>query len=554
MALLIIILLVGALGIWWPQHTRRRRAEQIPQPPDLAAETLSLREAVADADRKARLTPNSGDAVGRLGMLYHANHVCGPAEQCYELATRLAARDSRWPYLLAAVRQETGRSEGVLEQLRRAVELAPDYAPAHLKLGDLLLKSNQPAAAEQEYRRTLQLLPSDPYALLGLARIAVGQGQWQAAESHLRRAVGTDPKFGVGHRLLATVYEKTGMAEKAAVSQAHANTCTRFRPAPDPWVDSLDDFCYDPTFLLVRADAARQLRETKRGLVLLRRAVKVAPDSAKAHLALGTALREIGDFDGAEPHLVRAVQLDPKSEEAVCELGVWQGAKGREAEAVKSLETALRINPASTTAYYNLGLVARHRGAEAAAAARFLRACELSDFRFDEAVENYVGCLVRTNQQAQAIEFLQRILVTRPTAARVWVLLARVHVNLKDPGAAADELRKGLSYSPYNAVLAQTLAGFLMTSPQASLEDAREAITLAKRALEFGEPRDAMDTLDTLATAYLRTRDVPQATAALTQAMEMARQAGNQAKVDAYAQRIASVQTGQAAPATRGNP
>jgi hypothetical protein len=43
-----------------------------------------------------------------------------------------------------------------------------------------------------------------------------------------------------------------------------------------------------------------------------RRALELAPDYAQAHGNLGSALREVGDLDGAYEHLKRAIDIDPR--------------------------------------------------------------------------------------------------------------------------------------------------------------------------------------------------------------------------------------------------
>ena len=66
----------------------------------------------------------------------------------------------------------------------------------------------------------------------------------------------SDPGFGDAHRLMAEVHEHFGRTDEVKRSLDRANDCTRFRPAPDPWIDSLEDLCYEPKYLLVLGSMA----------------------------------------------------------------------------------------------------------------------------------------------------------------------------------------------------------------------------------------------------------------------------------------------------------
>jgi HemY protein len=508
-------------------------ARRLPAIPDLSGKTESLKQAIAVADRRARQAHARAEDVGQLGRLYQANHFAAQADACYCLATESEPRNSLWCYLLAVTRETTSTGDEVLELLRKTVSLAPTYTPAHLRLADLLLKRNELDAAGQEYRTCLRQSPSSAHAQLGLARIAVARTAWPEAESLLRRTLEADPAFGSAHRLLATVYENLGSRERADASKARAEECSRFRAAADPWVDSLDDVCFDPAYLLVRADMAKQTRDPQRSLALMRRAVEVAPSDPRPHETLGTALRELGDLAGARPLLRRAIELGPKDADALVAFGLMLGTDGKLDEAERTFQAAFQIDSLSTTAttaLNGIGNVRVRQGDDVAAASFFLKACELSDFRFDDAIENYVGCMVRLKRQPEAIELLKRIVPTRPTAVRVRTLLARVYKNLGEQVQAIATLRDAMAVSPYNALLANALAEGLATSAAATPESGREAVQWAQRAVDLAMPEKRGEYLGTLAAAYARAGDFGQATATAEQALRMAKDSGDMRK------------------------
>jgi TPR repeat/Glycosyltransferase family 9 (heptosyltransferase) len=87
------------------------------------------------------------------------------------------------------------------------------------------------------------------------------------------------------------------------------------------------------------------LRRNDEALAVLRRALEIAPDYAEAHNNLGNALRERGEFDGAEACYRRALELKPDYAEARHNLGNAFKSRGHLAEALDCYDRALAIRP-----------------------------------------------------------------------------------------------------------------------------------------------------------------------------------------------------------------
>lgn len=523
------VVIVLVVGVALYHHQANRSAlRRLPAVPSLDGKAESLKQALAAADRKARQTPRSVEAVGMLGMLYQANHLHEQAAQCYRLAMDLSPSAAEWPYLLVMVCEASGSGEAMGDLLRTVLRLSPDDLSARVKLGDLLLKQGDLASAEQEYRRCVDQSPREVHALLGLARVAVERKRWQQAEDCLRQTVEIDPRFGAGHRLLATVYDAMGDPERAAMSRTRAQWCGRFRTMPDPWVARLDDLCYDPMYLMVRADTARG--DAEKHLALLYRAIEVAPDDARPYSVLAKALRDRNNLAAALQYARRAVELDPNNEDAVNGLGFFLWRQQQLDEAEKCFRMVLRGNPESASALHGLGLVSVGRGNDLAAAADFLRACELSENRYDEAIKEYTGCLVRLKRHREATEFLRTLVKSSPSAQWLWVLLARVQGNLEGARGAIMILRESLVAAPYDPELAEILAYHLARSSETTPEEAAEAIRWASRALEMAPPDYVANCLSTLAAAHARAGDFPRAVAIAQRAVALARKNGQQDK------------------------
>jgi tetratricopeptide (TPR) repeat protein len=366
----------------------------LPPAPQLSA---ALAEALATADRTLREAladePDAaGPAAGRLGQLYQANNFVDRATRCYQLAITRDAAEPRWPYLLASLHRSRGDSRLEIELLQRAVDLAPDYAPAWLRLGDARFTEGLPEQARAGYERRLALVDGDPYAHLGLARLALDADAWEAAEHHLTLA-GVGDGFETVYRLLASVHEHFGRETQRRAALARADRSRPFAPAPDPWVDELMDQSFDVDALLLRVsrwseagrtvlaqrafERARQLEpENPEVYVLVGRyapdvrqarqafetAVSLAPDHAVAHVGLGEMLLREDRPAEAEVVLRRAIELDPDQAAGHKNLGLAAAAAGRFDEAVRHVRRSMTLSPNTVSFHYSLASILRQAG------------------------------------------------------------------------------------------------------------------------------------------------------------------------------------------------
>ena len=124
---------------------------------------------------------------------------------CYEGLSDMDGDNPRWLHLQATIIASFGRMDDALPMRERVVELAPDYIPGRLRLGDVLLKTNRIGDAANAYAEVLARAPGDPYALLGLARCALATQDWNKAKGHLEQAIAQHPGFVGALSLMVTV-------------------------------------------------------------------------------------------------------------------------------------------------------------------------------------------------------------------------------------------------------------------------------------------------------------------------------------------------------------
>lgn len=95
---------------------------------------------------------------------------------------------------------------------------------------------------------------------------------------------------------------------------------------------------------------------SKERMERLKRAVEDNPDSAVAHMKLGTGFYWNGALKRAEQELLRAIELDEKYAEAWVHLGGVRLACWDFQGCVEANQRAVAINPSLMQAHYNQGL------------------------------------------------------------------------------------------------------------------------------------------------------------------------------------------------------
>lgn len=133
------------------------------------------------------------------------------AENARERAEELSAAD--W-FELGLDLEATAPSES-RDAYRRALELDPRHADAHVNLGRLLHDEGQLSSATEHYRRAATLAPGDATAHYNLGVALEDQGQLAGAIRAYQDAIRADPACADAYFNLAGVYEKQGKESAA---------------------------------------------------------------------------------------------------------------------------------------------------------------------------------------------------------------------------------------------------------------------------------------------------------------------------------------------------
>ncbi|HEY3756201.1 MAG TPA: FG-GAP-like repeat-containing protein [Opitutaceae bacterium] len=276
----------------------------------LAGIPADLQRRTATLEARIAAHPDDVSALGELSRVYDANGLTAEAANCYGRLMTDDPKNPRWWYRDAMIVAGFGRLDDALPLFRRVTELAPDYVPAWVRIGDAELKLDHRREAEAAYNEALKRDPDNVYAWFGQARLDIASGRWQAARDKLERCVRLSD-WRIGYDLLPTVYEHLGETSEAAAIRGKAKASGAYQDMVDPWLNELLDDCYDSFRLCTEGGEFYYRGDSATAVRLLQRALRFDPDNPMAHYQLGTYLGVLHRSDEAIREYQRATELQP---------------------------------------------------------------------------------------------------------------------------------------------------------------------------------------------------------------------------------------------------
>ena len=189
---------------------------------------------------------------------------------------------------------------------RRAVELDPEYALAHVGIADYYTWASiygieppnigfprvlESAARALDIDNSL----AEAYAALGL--YYSNAAEWEKSEQHYRKGLEINPNYPLGHEWLAAVLVGTGRFDEGVKEILLA--------------EGLDPLSLRPKVL--SAWTLYQARQYDAALKKARELESLNPDFMQAHLQTANVLLELNENESALKHAVRAAESEPES-------------------------------------------------------------------------------------------------------------------------------------------------------------------------------------------------------------------------------------------------
>jgi tetratricopeptide (TPR) repeat protein len=548
----LLALVVTVVLLWRVRQEQATLRAAVPERPDVDERNPVLAEKINTAHRAVVENGDRAAALAELGRLYHANGYYQEAAACWEALHRHQPREPRWAYLAADAHRWRGDQVRFEQWLDETLRRAPDYAPARLQRAEIYFKTGRTAAAEAAYQQRLVLVPGDPYARLGLARLTLLRGEERPAREQVEQVVRDHPGFASAHNLYAELLAAAGDAAGARRQRWLGSEAGRHQEAPDPWLDELVAWCFDPERLQRLARVRYETQVGDRGINLARRAIELAPHDPNGYEVLGDLYLKLGDAENARLVLeeglgqaapgARSVQLyvhlsqalrqsrqferaEQVAREGLAEhgaahelydaLGVSLAERQRPVEAEAAFRQAIALKPTDPISHYHLGLalMAQDRPAEARRAVE--RALEVQP-TFPQALTLLARVELEAGRWSQASAYLEPLYETysglphvRQMKAR-WSQLAGQAAEERGDLAAAERIyREGLEALPDDSALNGAIGriyllqgrvtdaiGPLEVFHRAHADDAAAGLLLGQAYLRAGRPADARQVLE----------------------------------------------------------
>lgn len=431
-----VLVLAGLCLLTWPAARRHDIAlKSIPQRPALKGWPGEMQDEITDAEERAGSYLGSTKGLIALSRLFHANGFYDEAMQCYAGLQQMQPGEARWRHLQASVLAGLGRLDEALPFESAAVDLAPEYIAARLRLGDIRLKTNRTDLAIDAYNEVLRRSPGNPYALLGLAKCQIALGNWNKARDNLREGVKLHPDFIGGLSLMATVAEHFGDLGEANELRERIGR-REFSDLPDPWLDDLLNDCYDPYRLSVVSVVVGMAGESARARQLLERASTLAPQNNSYHRQLAVLLSDSGDLISARRQFEQAVALSPTDADSWLLLYQLLGRIGDTAAAEKTLAGGLANCPDSASLHMERARLWKSAGRPAEAVAEFQEAYRLNPSEAQPMVE-LASVFFAINQGDAALSALHEALRKQPEHPMALATLAFYYISAGDEANAS---------------------------------------------------------------------------------------------------------------------
>ena len=467
-------------------------------------------KAIAEFREALRIRPDYAEAHANLGavlMLANVEKAISELEKAVSLDPTLIK--AQFNLAEAYGNSPSHGAAKQIEQLRKIISIAPDFARAHLALGKTLLQGAKVNDAVAELRDATRLDPTSAEAhyQLGLALARSGQqqegaaevtkgrdlssanernqnaevdisegqealqkGELQEAEAKFRHAIKLQPDSPVAQHFLGVVLEKEGNTDDAVAAYQRAlelnpgdlsarQSVSRLKPPEEPAQTTSPAAIVDATSEPKQDDPARistlekYIRDSryKEAEPLLASYVKDHPNSSWGWYALGYsqfAQKKIGE---SIKSLAQSLSLNVKNSDAHKILGRDLMAIGRFDAAQTEFEQSIRFAPTSSESYYDLGKLFSIQDNWQSARKQFEEALRL-DPAYIEAIDALGFAQEALGDDTRAVQTYQKAIALNEQRHGNFV---SAHVNLSayynrtgDPEKALEYAQKALVLDP----------------------------------------------------------------------------------------------------------
>lgn len=331
--------------------------------------------------------------------LHKAGHL-SEAEPLYRTILQAAPKHFDALHMLGVIHLQTGRFEGALRFLSKAVSLNPAAPVALNNHGNTLQALGRHQDAMTSYDKALAIEPDYDEALKNRGDVLQALSRHEEALAYYDKALVINPGHAEAHNNRGTCLLALGRAVEALTSFDRAvalrpNFAAAFSNRGDAlrtlerYDDALNSYqralSIDPALVDALANCGGTLRAIHRyaeALASYDKVLTIAPDHIKTLNNRGAVLRDTQRYAEALTSFDKALALKPDYIEALVNRGTGLHELGREDEALVSFDKALALTPDHAEAHWNKALALLTQGDLARGWAEYEWRWKRKDFKF----------------------------------------------------------------------------------------------------------------------------------------------------------------------------
>jgi tetratricopeptide (TPR) repeat protein len=240
-----------------------------------------------------------------------------------------------------------GRLAEAVEEMKRAVELAPNSDEVYRLLAAACLRSGQKNEAIEAYQKAIQIAPYywRNYNALGNAYYEFGD--YDKALTAYKRVIELAPEISFGYENVGSVYFSQGKFREAITNAEKALTIT---PNPDLYDNIGEAYFY--------------MNRYAESVPMFEKAVAMNPNSeentgnlANAYRWNGQKEKSLATYDKAIALAYKELQVNPRNASVVGHLAGYYAEKGDRAQSIEWISRARSIDPNGVDLLYQAAIV-----------------------------------------------------------------------------------------------------------------------------------------------------------------------------------------------------
>ena len=268
--------------------------------------------------------------------LAHAGKAGEAMERCRD-ALKRTPEDVNMTALLGALLLKARETEMAEKFLRRAIELAPDFAKPHEDLGCMLERCGRLEEALPFLSAATRLDPKSELAFVSLGRTLAALGRSEEADAAFEAA-----------------FELNPLRKKLAYAAEH-HKAGRLEDAEKAYREILEAEPNHVDALRFLAGIAASRDKVEEAELLLRRATRLAPDYTLAHVDLGNLVSEQHRHAKAIACFSRARDLEPNKPRPQFMLASSLAQSGKTLAAIDAYRRVIELKSDHAGAWLGLG-------------------------------------------------------------------------------------------------------------------------------------------------------------------------------------------------------